>query len=82
MLTDVVMPEMSGHELARRLESSRPALKVIYMSGAMDEESFRELTSDPRLLFIQKPFSLDILGHKLKEILGPEAMGNLFQGKD
>jgi two-component system, cell cycle sensor histidine kinase and response regulator CckA len=69
MLTDIVMPGMSGPELAERIRASRPATKVLYMSGYTD----RELTSATAWEFgpaiLQKPFTPQTLSHKVHEML-------------
>jgi CheY-like chemotaxis protein len=56
LLTDIVMPGGSGHELARELRRERPRLKVIYMSGYSDE-SVRAQASREGIPFVQKPFT-------------------------
>jgi hypothetical protein len=71
MIADVVMPQMGGPELASRLLPLRPEMKVIYVSGYADEA-----IGDPGKLaagvaFLQKPFSLDVLLRRVREILGP-----------
>jgi PAS domain S-box-containing protein len=66
LLTDVVMPRMRGDELARLLVVSRPGLKVIYMTGYVDERSAR-LPADRVLL--QKPIALETLARRLREVL-------------
>ena len=57
LLTDVIMPGMSGRDLARRLQSSRPQLKTIFMSGYTDEIIARQGVLDDGVTFLQKPFS-------------------------
>lgn len=69
MLTDVVMPQMSGRELAIALESIRPGLKVIYMSGYSNEAVVRHGVLDAGKAFLQKPFTPIALARKLREIL-------------
>jgi signal transduction histidine kinase/ActR/RegA family two-component response regulator len=69
LIADVVMPHMGGPALAERLLPSRPGMKVVYVSGYADEA-----IADPRVLadgadFLQKPFSLDTLVRKVREIL-------------
>jgi PAS domain S-box-containing protein len=56
VLTDVVMPEMSGPELAERLRSGQPALRVVYMSGYTDDVLDAADLADPCTTFIRKPF--------------------------
>ena len=57
VLTDVVMPHMSGRELAERLESRSPGLRVLFMSGYTDDVVVHHGVQEARVGFIQKPFS-------------------------
>jgi PAS domain S-box-containing protein len=57
LLTDVVMPEMSGAELAHALRADRPALPVVYMSGYTDDVLGKHELSEPATAFVRKPFS-------------------------
>ena len=60
LVTDVVMPKMRGPELAKRLKSIRPDLKVVFMSGYLEQnEGGEDFTGSAA--FLQKPFSKDIL---------------------
>jgi len=69
LLTDVVMPEMSGPELCQRLQSLRPQTRVLYMSGYTDEALGRHGVLEPGTFLLQKPFSIDALGQKVREVL-------------
>lgn len=69
LLTDVVMPGMNGHDLAKRLFEMSPGLKTIFMSGYTENAITREGLSDPRLVYLQKPFTLDVLTRKVREVL-------------
>lgn len=70
LLTDVVMPQMSGRELASRLAARRPNLKVIYMSGYTDDVIAKHGILDPDVVFIQKPFTPNLLVRRLRDVLG------------
>jgi two-component system, cell cycle sensor histidine kinase and response regulator CckA len=72
LLTDVVMAGMRGPELATRLTSTRPDMKVIYMSGYTEGsfESCREEELSPTASLLQKPFKLDHLAATIREVLG------------
>ncbi len=69
LLTDVVMPRMHGPELARRMGYFYPNAKVLYMSGYNENPIFQRADMDPNIPFIQKPFSLEKLLGKVREIL-------------
>jgi len=69
LLTDFVMPEMNGRELAERLRGMFSGLKVIYMSGYASGNTVEVGVDDPDVRFLQKPFSTADLGSHLKVIL-------------
>jgi two-component system, cell cycle sensor histidine kinase and response regulator CckA len=70
VLTDVVMPAgISGHDLARRLQREKPALKVIYVSGYSAEIASREVELRPGENYLQKPFPADLLLQTLRRSL-------------
>ncbi len=74
LVTDVVLPRMSGRELAARLGIHRPAIKVLYVSGTSDYAIARHRLLDPGTEFLEKPFSLERLLQKVRQVLGlPEA---------
>jgi PAS domain S-box-containing protein len=70
LLTDLVMPKLSGHELAKRLKLVRPAVRVLIMSGH-DEAAAREdsTVATGEAAFLQKPFRLSDLATKVRELL-------------
>jgi PAS domain S-box-containing protein len=69
MLTDVVMPGMSGQELAEEVKSQRPTMKVLFMSGYTENAIIHHGVLDPDIAFIQKPFKYDTLARKVREML-------------
>jgi CheY-like chemotaxis protein len=69
LMTDVVMPHMSGRQLAEELTAIRPHLKVLYMSGYTDDAIVRHGLLDASLNFIQKPFDAASLARKVREVL-------------
>jgi PAS domain S-box-containing protein len=68
LLTDVIMPGMSGRELAAELLSSRPGARALYMSGYTDDAIIHGVL-EPGLAFLQKPFPLEALARKVREVL-------------
>ena len=70
MLTDMVMPQMSGYELADHLTALRPSMRVIFMSGYTDKAAAaQQQVFEPAAPFLQKPFTPDSLARKVCEVL-------------
>jgi hypothetical protein len=73
LLTDMVLPGMTGIELADRLKPLFPGLRVIYMSGYTDQTVLENGMLAPEKFFLQKPFTLDLLTQKTREALSQPA---------
>jgi two-component system, cell cycle sensor histidine kinase and response regulator CckA len=69
LITDIMMPEMSGHQVAAKLLDLHPGLKVLYMSGDASEAASSQTAAVPRSI-LQKPFRLNKLKNKIHEVLG------------
>ena len=69
LITDVVMPKLSGKDLARRLQMVHPETKVLFMSGYTDEAIVHHGIVDSHIAFIQKPFSETVLMQKIRDVL-------------
>ena len=69
MITDVIMPLMSGREMTEKLKEIRPDLRVLFMSGFTDDAIVHHGVLEESVSFLQKPFSPDALAKKAREIL-------------
>jgi len=69
LVTDVVMPGMSGPELVRRLEQTCPDLKVLYISGYAGDSLLRDGVSETGFGFLQKPFTAKVLLRKVRQLI-------------
>jgi DNA-binding response OmpR family regulator len=72
LITDVVMPGMGGCELAQRVAAGRPQIKVLYLSGYTEDAIVHEGVLEPGTAFLQKPFTLQVLARKVREVLRGE----------
>jgi two-component system, cell cycle sensor histidine kinase and response regulator CckA len=79
LLTDVVMPQMSGPELAKRLASIRPEMKILCMSGYTDDSIVRHGVLETGVAFVQKPITPALLTRKVREVLDGEDVSTRIQ---
>lgn len=72
VLTDVVMPHMSGSEMVERLRKDQPTLKVVFMSGytGANNAAIHKSLEMPGVAFLQKPFRLNALITQVEELVG------------
>jgi two-component system, cell cycle sensor histidine kinase and response regulator CckA len=73
LVTDVVMPQMGGGELARQLQAERPGIKVLFISGYPDDALVRHGVLEGSAPLLPKPFSLTEFARKVREILDAAA---------
>ena len=71
LLTDVIMPEMNGNELSKKLQTIRPDMKTLFMSGYTSENASHHHIAGNEMNFIQKPFSVTILMSAVHKLLYP-----------
>ena len=76
LLTDVVMPGMNGRELAQHLSVIKPNLRVLFMSGYLDDISVNRGMDPHRTTFLQKPFTPDLLLRTVRALLDSSSSGN------
>jgi FixJ family two-component response regulator len=69
LITDVVMPGISGHILAQRLTASRPEMRVLYTSGYANGSMVHGGLLEPGCILLEKPFTRDALVRKVRELL-------------
>src|SRR4029077_6768030 len=69
LITDGVLPGRSGPEVARRLGTTRPDTRVLYLSGYTNDAVLRRGVLEAGVAFLQKPFTPGVLGRKIREVL-------------
>jgi two-component system cell cycle sensor histidine kinase/response regulator CckA len=69
LLTDVVMPGIDGHQLAQKVTEKYPKIKVIYSSGYTDSHIMQKGFVDQNVFFLQKPYSMSVLSHTIRDVL-------------
>jgi two-component system, cell cycle sensor histidine kinase and response regulator CckA len=72
LITDMVMPKMTGQELARRLQAERGGLRVLYMSGYSEGAAAESTQGDASIRLLTKPFSRSAILRTVREILGDD----------
>jgi PAS domain S-box-containing protein len=80
LITDVVMPRLSGRDLAAKLSSERPGVKVLFISGYTDDTIVRHGVLEGGVAFLQKPFNLKSLSEKIREVLKGETPAQVPAG--
>lgn len=75
LLTDIVMPGMTGREVARQIVPLRPEMKVLYVSGFVDEQFAGEGVTDPNEKYLEKPYAFEELAEKIREMLETASPG-------
>ncbi len=76
LMTDVVMPQMSGRELSEKMSALRPQTRTLFTSGYMNDRTMRLGVSEDAVNFIQKPFAPDVLARKIREMLDGKTTKN------
>ena len=71
LISDVVMPGMSGRDLAKKLGETHPDIKILYVSGYTEEAIIHQGVLEPGTAFLQKPFTLQALSRKVRDVLHP-----------
>jgi len=69
LLTDVIMPQMNGRQLAELLTRQRPDLRVVYMSGYAEDVIVHQGALDPSLILVEKPFTPSVLARTVRQVL-------------
>ena len=76
LLTDLILPGASGRDIAKRVCSLRPGVKVLFMSGYTDDAIIQRHGIDPSFAFLPKPFSSATLANKVREVLDADGLGS------
>ena len=80
LITDVIMPDVKGPDLAEQILALRPEIKLLFMSGYTDSDVVRIRVLDPNLSFLPKPFTSDGLLETVKRVLNAPASCTLAAG--
>jgi CheY-like chemotaxis protein len=76
LLTDVVMPQMSGKELAEEVKRLQPEIRVLYMTGYTEDTIVHQGMLEPGALLLQKPFTPSGMARRVREVLDAPANGH------
>ena len=76
VLTDMVMPRMSGQELARHIATLKPGIRVVFMSGSLEQVMGNQGNLEPGPLFLQKPFTMDALMRTIRRALDSDPLAS------
>jgi two-component system cell cycle sensor histidine kinase/response regulator CckA len=69
LLTDVVMPQVGGHELAQQIKGMRPRIKILFTSGYPEHALMTDKVADPSAVILQKPYPLNSLADQIRRML-------------
>ena len=81
LVTDLVMPKISGRELSERIVGSHPEIKVVFISGYSNNLLSSDQVLDPKHILLKKPFRLSALGHCIREVLNQRNVTAAAAGK-
>jgi len=73
LITDLVLPRMNGRELSEQVADHCSGIRTLFMSGYTDDATLKDGVLENRAVFLQKPFSMETLLHKVREVLGRAA---------
>ncbi|MFZ0284717.1 MAG: ATP-binding protein [Terriglobales bacterium] len=69
LLTDMVMPQVGGRELAQQIKGMRPRIKILFTSGYPEHAALNEKVADPGTMILQKPYPLNVLASRVRQML-------------
>jgi two-component system, cell cycle sensor histidine kinase and response regulator CckA len=69
VVADVILPEMSGPDVVRKVQEAKPDIRALFISGYTDEAVFRHGIVEPGMMFLSKPFVPEDLARKVREVL-------------
>jgi two-component system cell cycle sensor histidine kinase/response regulator CckA len=78
MITDIVMPQMSGHELVCKLSATRPSMRILYISGYADRSLEQMGGASSEFAYLEKPFSPDVLMREVRAVLDKPRIQSRF----